>query len=51
MRGFAQVQNLIERSLLKIITEEKYGKGKFSPFDYPVPYLVQFPHPQYKSEE
>jgi hypothetical protein len=51
MRGFAQVQNLVERTMLKLVAQEKYGKDKFSNIDYPVPYLVQVPHPQHKAEE
>jgi hypothetical protein len=51
MRGFAQIQNLVERTALKIITEEKYGKGTMTKSAYPVPYLLQFPYPKYRSEE
>jgi hypothetical protein len=51
MRGFAQIQNLVERVALKIVTEEKYGTGSMTPSDYPVPYFLQFPYPKYKSEE
>jgi hypothetical protein len=52
MRGFIQIQNLIERSILKLIKETKTG----SPFSqekdgFPVVYLHQFPYPKYKSEE
>ena len=51
MRGFAQIQNLVERIMLKIITEEKYGKGTMKSSAYPLPYLLQFPYPKYRNEE
>lgn len=51
MRGFAQVQNLVERTIVKFVADEKYGPGKFSNSNYPVPYLMQFPYPKYKNED
>lgn len=45
------MQNLVERSLIKVVTDmnqiplDKYTK------DVPVVYLQQFPYPKYKAEE
>jgi len=49
MRGFIQVQNLLERAILQTITETKTGNT--SKVNFPVVYLQQFPYPKYKSEE
>ena len=53
MRGFLQIQNLMERSLISIINAKK-SKAinlKFDEQEIPVAYIKQFPYPKYKSEE
>lgn len=57
MRGFVQVQNLLERAIISTINEQKaIAKGGMSTASYkenefPVVYLQQFPYPKYRAEE
>lgn len=54
MRGFIQIQNLVERSILKFIMEKKEKSRKNTNTlnkKLPLIYLNQFPHPKYKKEE
>jgi hypothetical protein len=61
MRGFIQMQNLLERALIKIVddmksttagrVQNKEGDEKQSGLKTPIVYLQQFPYPKYKSEE
>jgi hypothetical protein len=52
MRGFVQMQNLMERAILKLIKETKTDSRQTNQIDnFPVVYLHQFPYPKYKSEE
>jgi hypothetical protein len=54
MRGFIQIQNLMERSLISIINEKNKGTSNsqlFNENEIPVAYLKQFPYPKYKREE
>ena len=54
MRGFIQIQSLVERSILKFIMEQKQiakiNQRNMST-KLPLIYLNQFPHPKYKKEE
>jgi hypothetical protein len=53
LRGFVQIQNLMERAIMKTINEtmlmsrEVMSKVQ----NFPVVYLQQFPYPRYKAEE
>jgi hypothetical protein len=62
MRGFVQVQNLLERVIISTINEEKniltppsmMTKPQFTVYgekQFPVVYLQQFPYPKFRSEE
>nr|QNH67915.1 ATP-binding cassette transporter subfamily A member 1-like protein X3 [Brachionus plicatilis] len=51
MRGFIQIQNLVERSILKFIMEKKQKKINMMNKKLPLIYLNQFPHPKYKKED
>lgn len=51
MRGFIQMQNLIERALIKVVTDmNKMPLDDFTK-EAPIVYLQQFPYPKYKQEE
>ena len=53
LRGFVQIQNLMERAIMKTINEtllmsrEVMSKVQ----NFPVVYFQQFPYPRYKAEE
>nr|UOU03310.1 ATP-binding cassette subfamily A1-like 3 [Brachionus rubens] len=55
MRGFIQMQNLVERSIIKFIKDKKQNgskkNSKFMEDESPLVYLNQFPHPKYKKED
>ncbi|CAF0899716.1 unnamed protein product, partial [Brachionus calyciflorus] len=54
MRGFIQMQSLVERSIVKFIKDKKQeGRiiPKFMDSEPPLVYLNQFPHPKYKKED
>lgn len=54
MRGFVQIQNLLERSIMSTINSQKSGTLNSEAYDskkFPVVYLNQFPYPKYKTEE
>lgn len=53
LRGFIQVQNLIERAIVSTI-EESRGVTMMSQTkenSLPITYLQQFPYPKFKAEE
>jgi hypothetical protein len=54
MRGFIQIQNLLERAIVKTVNESvaigrQSVNGTIQKF--PAVYLQQFPYPKYKAEE
>ena len=49
MRGFIQIQNLLERAIMTTLNETTQMANKIQKF--PVVYLQQFPYPRYKAEE
>lgn len=51
MRGFIQIQNLLERALVKVVADMKQVPLDLNTKDAPVVYLQQFPYPKYKVEE
>ncbi len=57
MRGFAQIQNLLERAIITTINREKANQrpglnsAAFDDKQFPVVYLQQFPYPKYRSED
>lgn len=60
LRGFAQIQNLLERALLTTMEEKSRNRrstmandqsNNANPKDIPVVFLQQFPHPKFISEE
>jgi hypothetical protein len=51
LRGFAQIQNLLERSIVTLISESKGTSTKNVAEKMPISYLQQFPFPKYKAEE
>ena len=58
MRGFIQLQNMLERAIISTVNEYKYsmnpGTMTAEAYDdkkFPIVYLQQFPYPKYKSEE
>lgn len=51
MRGFIQIQNLLERALMNTISDIKGTSRMNDNKKFPVVYLQQFPYPKYKSEE
>lgn len=62
MRGFIQVQNLLERAIINQINEDKNvlipnemmvnsGYKVYGDREFPVVYLQQFPYPKFRSEE
>lgn len=58
MRGFVQIQNLLERAIISTINSEKVAKGNtrikpeaYDNEEFPVVYLQQFPYPKYRSED
>lgn len=52
MRGFVQLQNLLERAIITTLADQKGTRMDMNdPMKFPVVYLQQFPYPKYKSEE
>ena len=54
LRGFIQIQNLLERALIETIQELKgtsTNKTTVEKLAIPIAYLQQFPYPRYKLEE
>ena len=53
MRGFVQIQNLLERSIISVINERKSvtSSEAFILKEFPAVYLKQFPYPRYTREE
>ena len=53
MRGFVQIQNLLERSIISIINEGKSvtNSEAYTLKEFPAVYLKQFPYPRYTREE
>lgn len=54
MRGFIQMQNLLERAIVSTINEKKSGtmtSEAYNDKEFPVVYLKQFPYPKYHREE
>ena len=45
------MQNLVERALIKVITDLNQQPLDYHTKDVPVVYLQQFPYPKYKYEE
>ena len=60
MRGFVQIQNLLERAIITTINEEKAMNAKnkgtrtaasYDDKEFPIVYLQQFPYPKYRAED
>lgn len=51
MRGFIQVQNMLERALIRVVTGMRQLPLDDYTRDVPVVYLQQIPYPKYKVEE
>jgi hypothetical protein len=60
MRGFIQLQNMLERAIISTVNEYKFkmaptastmSSAAYNIKEFPVVYMQQFPYPKYKSEE
>lgn len=49
LRGFAQIQNLVEKAIVELLNEKNNVTHDVETF--PITYLQQFPFPKYKAED